>query len=421
MSTGVDNPETSIRQPTDGMGAYLVITTFFLLLTASLTILAIIDEPTFDVLMWEDAWGEWATFFAFLFAGLIGSKTLFARYRQWTGSGREFFQPSQCALLTLSAFCLLAAGEEISWGQRLLGLRPPELFQELNFQQELNFHNILHYLFSPRLIVLFICIVYGVLLPVATMILPGPRAAERPNLAVAFAPHPVLVFWFTVTGIVYWFRPVYMSTEAAELMLGLLLLSDVYLKTHAPDSRSKAVPRTRSIGIALILGLPLLLGGMVNPIIDPILYGPDQPRVEQATEELQLMANDLLENEWINPSVATDGDLYDSRIYYAVNQQWLYFDETGNYFNKRDIQIDQGEVTRLNYFLDPWNNAYWIRMQGTQPVMLYSFGPNRRLDTILADEVGVPSREQIIGDDIGVWLDPFKSSADDGARTGGSD
>ena len=43
-------------------------------------------------------------------------------------------------LLTLALFCLF--GEEISWGQRLLGLQTPEFIGEFNVQRELTVHNL---------------------------------------------------------------------------------------------------------------------------------------------------------------------------------------------------------------------------------------------------------------------------------------
>lgn len=396
-----DNRETGKRHQRD----LQVITLFFFGLSAGLSALAIVAEPIFDALMWEDAWAEWTTFFAFLLAGILGCQTLLASYRR-SGDRRVLLEPGPAVLGLVTLFCLLAAGEEISWGQRLIGLRPPELFQQLNFQQELNFHNILHYLISPRLIVLLICLAYGTLLPMLNPMLGNSNRNGRPRWLAASAPHMILVPWFALTGLVYWFRPIFMSTEAAELMLGLLLLTDVYLRIRVLQGPSARLRSLATTWTGILLGLPLLLGLVVNPIVDPLLYGPDPQRVEQALEELQLLANDLSENDWINPGISRDGDLYDSRIYYAVKQQWLYFDETGNYFNKRDIQIDPGEIMRLNYFLDPWNNAYWIRMQGEQPVWLYSFGPNRRLDTILSDADGIPTPDQIAGDDVGVWLPP---------------
>ena len=74
---------------------------------------------------------EWATAYAWLAAGV-----LFAR-AAWKDKGAARLV---CLLLALAAF--FAAGEELSWGQRLFGFEPPELFLEENFQQELNLHNL---------------------------------------------------------------------------------------------------------------------------------------------------------------------------------------------------------------------------------------------------------------------------------------
>ncbi len=46
----------------------------------------------------------------------------------------------------LSLLMLIFALEEISWGQRLLGLRTPELFKKINTQSEINIHNIFNFM-----------------------------------------------------------------------------------------------------------------------------------------------------------------------------------------------------------------------------------------------------------------------------------
>ena len=47
----------------------------------------------------------------------------------------------------VALICLFIAGEEISWGQRIIGWNTPDFFAARNFQQETNLHNFL----SPRL------------------------------------------------------------------------------------------------------------------------------------------------------------------------------------------------------------------------------------------------------------------------------
>ncbi|MGB0599908.1 MAG: hypothetical protein ACPGLY_24750 [Rubripirellula sp.] len=47
-------------------------------------------------------------------------------------------------------------------------------------------------------------------------------------------------------------------------------------------------------------------------------------------------------------------------------------------------------------------------MHGFQPVFLDSFGANRRLETIPKDRFSVRRPGKPQGDDIGVWIDPFR-------------
>ena len=63
----------------------------------------------------EDEYLEWASFWAFVFAAAI------CFYRARLQLDHWFFP-------AVAIFCLLVAMEEISWGQRVLGYRPPPYF-----------------------------------------------------------------------------------------------------------------------------------------------------------------------------------------------------------------------------------------------------------------------------------------------------
>ena len=86
-------------------------------------------------LLLEDSLVEWATAIALIaaaaFAGIVAG-TL------WRG--RQSAHALIYALVFVAA--LVAAGEEISWGQRLLGLDTPDAVREANLQGELNIHNL---------------------------------------------------------------------------------------------------------------------------------------------------------------------------------------------------------------------------------------------------------------------------------------
>lgn len=79
---------------------------------------------------YEDLLGEWTQFYFFAFALYFSLSCALSK----TAPHRPFF----CCL---SLACFYVLGEEISWGQRLIGFDTPLLFREHNLQQETNLHN----------------------------------------------------------------------------------------------------------------------------------------------------------------------------------------------------------------------------------------------------------------------------------------
>lgn len=106
-----------------------------LLLIASFLVSALSREAFFTYFGAEDSLVETATAVLLVAAGLV----LFARalrLRPELG-GAGFF----LALLYGLAY-LWAGGEEVSWGQRILGFESPEYFRANNDQQEFTLHNL---------------------------------------------------------------------------------------------------------------------------------------------------------------------------------------------------------------------------------------------------------------------------------------
>ena len=83
-------------------------------------------------LVTEDYWGEWVTFISYFFASFIFG-WLFIK-------SKPKIRGIWFLLLAIGSFFI--SMEEISWGQRLLVLTPPQFFAEKNFQAEISFHNI---------------------------------------------------------------------------------------------------------------------------------------------------------------------------------------------------------------------------------------------------------------------------------------
>jgi hypothetical protein len=104
-----------------------------LLSLAGLLIGAAVYRPAYDRMLQEDYPVEWGQFACCLFVCALASRSVrpSTRHRQWVLAG----------LLTFLAIgCFFLAGEEISWGQRVLGIVTPDEFRS-NEQDEMNLHN----------------------------------------------------------------------------------------------------------------------------------------------------------------------------------------------------------------------------------------------------------------------------------------
>ena len=96
------------------------------------TSLNITDRWLYDALNREDNWTENLTALWFFLAGLLLVVT----------ACRERSLPLRRVYMLAAAAFLFAAGEEISWGQRLFGWTTPDFLMGLNMQGETNIHNI---------------------------------------------------------------------------------------------------------------------------------------------------------------------------------------------------------------------------------------------------------------------------------------
>jgi hypothetical protein len=100
-----------------------------------LVTLAYLDRPIFRFLTEEDSVLEWAQFFGYAgaaVAGVVVARALQRRRR-----------PVHAGLWLLFGLgCLLVAGEEISWGQRIFDWGTPAALDAVNHQHETTVHNI---------------------------------------------------------------------------------------------------------------------------------------------------------------------------------------------------------------------------------------------------------------------------------------
>ncbi len=107
----------------------IVSTVLFLLIVISYLIMALKFPLAYIVATYEDFFGEWAQVFLFVTLFIISVRLSFIHSRF-----RLFF----IVLATASFYTFM---EEISWGQRIFNITPPELFMKHNLQRETNIHN----------------------------------------------------------------------------------------------------------------------------------------------------------------------------------------------------------------------------------------------------------------------------------------
>ncbi len=96
------------------------------------------DPQTFSALCREDYWVENLTAVWFLLAGILLFVTAWAE--------RSFLR--RCVYILGGMAMVFAAGEEISWGQRIFGFATPDFLMPLNMQEEFNVHNIANGMFD---------------------------------------------------------------------------------------------------------------------------------------------------------------------------------------------------------------------------------------------------------------------------------
>ncbi len=361
-------------------------------------VLAIANPALFEAWMQEDAWAEWCT--VFVFAGAAALHVL--RIIRPAPAPIDGWLP-KLAVVAVAAFCLFVAGEEISWGQRLIGFAPPEIFLEENFQQELNVHNLLTnrtvagFSLDSRFMVALVAIAFGGALPALH------RWAKLGPLSpaiAAIAPPAALLPWFLAVAFVELSYPADLVGEACELGLGLLfLIAAVTARFPAALFEAAPLPGRQ---VALWLFGPICLGLVLTPLITRLVYGDDDALVAIASAELNVLRDDLVADGVLLPKLLSKGRVH-KRVFTAARE---YFDLSRGL---RHLDGESSPATpgatnprrdRKGYFLDPWNNPYWILVtKQSENGLLYSFGPNRRRDTRLPKR-RIPEGFQAVGDDI---------------------
>jgi hypothetical protein len=195
-----------------------------------------LDDEFADVFAAEDAGIEYGTAVFLLISSLV-----LARYAvRLLKAGRRM----SGAFLSLYALMFLfGAGEEISWGQRLLGFDTPEFLQERNVQGELTLHNlswgdthIAHTIFGTGLsaVILLYLVVFPFLYPRVRWI------AQLADMFMVPVPSPRHAVCIVIASLVMVAVDLPRQWEVYEFIFSLLALS-VFLypaNAHRFDARA---------------------------------------------------------------------------------------------------------------------------------------------------------------------------------------
>lgn len=136
---------------------YVINHTFFLITFCSFYFLYLVSRifftyTLFKFLFDEDGLFEYLTTFFYLLAFIFFVISLSKRNSLYINGFISF----------LAFACFFVGMEEISWGQRIFGVKTPETYKQLNYQEELNIHNLISPEYHPAIFLVFaiFCLIF---------------------------------------------------------------------------------------------------------------------------------------------------------------------------------------------------------------------------------------------------------------------
>jgi hypothetical protein len=332
------------------------------LYVSGMVVLSAVASDAYYRLVQEDGLVEWSTVGLFAVAGAVRLRAAWRDRQPFDG--------------LVGLFCVFVAGEEIAWGQRLLGFTPPEYFLEANFQQETTLHNFADVFGRPGPILAVLAVCYGLVLPLAARSRWMRGLLDRTG---ATPPGPGAAPWFGLAAVLLVAYPVQFTGEWVEAMAGALFLAT-----------SSTAPGPWLTAIAL--------GGLMTGV-SLASRDPGGARSACAGAEAEALLRDLVEGRAATARLAAMARVH-KRVYSAMEAGYIDpsgIDRLGAVACNGGKRGDARD--RRRYGIDPWGMSYWLLTDAggsTVRVAVYSVGPNRRRD-------GEPGTAA--GDDIVVYAD----------------
>ena len=185
-----------------------------------------------------------------------GSFVCFRRIWRLRGQRSTLFL---AATALLAVLFLVAAGEELSWGQHFLGFKAPEFFRQHNAQRETNLHNMrAHGVKITHLMdigIVIFAVAYCSLLPVGYRLYPRVR---RLTAALAIpVPQTRHVVWLAVLAFVAWVTPSKFGRgEVLELVTSTMFFLITAVPLNAAAVGEDADRYRESAGAPAVKGRP---------------------------------------------------------------------------------------------------------------------------------------------------------------------
>lgn len=317
-------------------------------------VLAEVAPLTYDAALQEDRFVEWLTVALFGAAAVFALRRALRRRRVFDG--------------LVGAFCVFVAGEEFSWGQRLLGITPPDAFLEHNRQQELTLHNFAEVFGEPKWVLILALVGFGVVLPLVARTR-AQRLADR--VGATAAPRQLIPWFAGAAGLLLWY-PLSFTGEWVEALAGA-----AFLLAFTPSARALVVALGGGVSAALAMSLLSARGGHASPA-----------ELACARVEASALLNDLAFGSAATGRLVGATSVH-KRVFTAIEEGYVRADRLAD-FDAAPCAGDDEAAERRRHAIDPWGTAYWIDMEradGEIRARVYSFGPNRRRDPGAGDDV----------------------------------
>lgn len=328
-------------------------------IVALYVVLSLTAPNLYEQLAQEDFLVEWLTF------GLFGAAGLIFAQRAYKGG------PSNAwCHAAVAAFCLLVAGEEISWGQRFFGFVPPKIFLAHNYQQEANLHNLIQSILQPKWLVVLVLVGWGSALPLL-LTRDLHRRLSLPDSVREIAPSPYLIPWSAIGVALLVAYPTDFTGEYIELLTGSLFFVTAF---PVSDSLAAGIPAA---------GLPVMLAATGFALMEFQARFGNESKVACARLETRALAAAIQSGG--ATSRLFDKDYVHKRLFSAALRKYLR-DNLGDSLKPLACPGVSDAPDRRAYLLDPWGQPYWIRYDSERSeeditATVYSFGPNRRRDS----------------------------------------